>query len=166
MSRERERYQVSRSVVLDFCCPPDAAKQRAPAPERVGERPRRGTARPFRFREKNRKYLHRDIILTALLVEEVQSLCYKCARKICEGVAFLKAYIMAAASTSQPILLPGQPLPSNFTQPPLPQCGSGCYEYNGRIIASVIGRPRRDGHVSGAPPKLSGALQRVLIYHR
>ncbi|WVR06167.1 hypothetical protein IAU60_003197 [Kwoniella sp. DSM 27419] len=45
------------------------------------------------------------------------------------------------------ILLPGQPLPANLVAPPLPQCGPGCYELNGRILASVIGRPKRDGAV-------------------
>ena len=50
------------------------------------------------------------------------------------------------ASTSA-ILLPGQPLPANFTAPPIPQCGMGCYEYGGKILASVVGRPFRDGSV-------------------
>ncbi|WRT67584.1 uncharacterized protein IL334_004556 [Kwoniella shivajii] len=45
------------------------------------------------------------------------------------------------------MLLPGQPLPANLVAPPLPQCGSGCYELNGRIIASVIGKPKRDGSI-------------------
>lgn len=48
---------------------------------------------------------------------------------------------------SSTILIPGQPLPANFTQPPLPQPGSGCYLANGQIIASILGRPRRDGAV-------------------
>ncbi|TYJ57418.1 hypothetical protein B9479_001958 [Cryptococcus floricola] len=45
------------------------------------------------------------------------------------------------------ILLPGQPLPPNLTAPPLPKAGRGCYEHNGQILASVAGRPRRDGAV-------------------
>ncbi|ODN74389.1 hypothetical protein, variant 2 [Cryptococcus amylolentus CBS 6039] len=45
------------------------------------------------------------------------------------------------------ILLPGQPLPPNLTAPPLPKAGRGCYEHNGQILASVVGRPRRDGAV-------------------
>ncbi|WWC70521.1 uncharacterized protein I206_104472 [Kwoniella pini CBS 10737] len=49
--------------------------------------------------------------------------------------------------SSSTILLPGQPLPSNLTTPPLPACGSGCYESNGRIIASIVGKPRRDGSI-------------------
>ncbi|WVQ80611.1 hypothetical protein IAT38_002716 [Cryptococcus sp. DSM 104549] len=49
--------------------------------------------------------------------------------------------------SSSTILLPGQPLPANLTAPPLPQCGSGCYEHNGRILASIVGRPRRNGAV-------------------
>ncbi|WVN86450.1 uncharacterized protein L203_101614 [Cryptococcus depauperatus CBS 7841] len=42
------------------------------------------------------------------------------------------------------IYLPGQPLSSSF---PLPQCGRGCYEKDGRILASVVGRHKRDGAV-------------------
>lgn len=53
------------------------------------------------------------------------------------------------ASTSR-LLLPGQPLPHNLTAPPLPQCGVGCYELGGKILASVVGKPRRDGAVSRA----------------
>ncbi|OCF41480.1 exosome complex component CSL4 [Kwoniella heveanensis CBS 569] len=49
--------------------------------------------------------------------------------------------------SSSALLLPGQPLPAELVTPPLPQCGSGCYQLNGRILASVIGRPRRDGAV-------------------
>ncbi|RSH89181.1 exosome 3'-_5 exonuclease subunit ski4 (Csl4) [Saitozyma podzolica] len=45
------------------------------------------------------------------------------------------------------LLLPGQPLPPSFTKPPQPACGSGCYEHEGRILSSVVGRPRRDGAV-------------------
>ncbi|CAD6567753.1 MAG: exosome 3'-_5 exonuclease subunit ski4 (Csl4) [Tremellales sp. Tagirdzhanova-0007] len=55
-------------------------------------------------------------------------------------------------ATSTSILLPGQPLPPSFTTPPLPICGLGCYEYRGRILASVVGRAKRDGtivHVVG-----------------
>ncbi|KAL7419120.1 hypothetical protein Q5752_005956 [Cryptotrichosporon argae] len=52
---------------------------------------------------------------------------------------------MASASTSY--LLPGQPLPHHLVAPPLPQCGPGCYERGGRIVASVVGVPRRDGAV-------------------
>lgn len=46
------------------------------------------------------------------------------------------------------LLLPGQPLPAQLIAPPLPKCGKGCYEHNGQILASVVGRPRRDGAVS------------------
>ena len=46
------------------------------------------------------------------------------------------------------ILLPGQPLPSSFTKEPRPFIGSGCYEQGGKILASVVGRARRDGSVS------------------
>ncbi|ORY27891.1 CND01650-like protein [Naematelia encephala] len=45
------------------------------------------------------------------------------------------------------IVIPGQPLPANLIAPPLPQCGAGCYEYQGRILSSIIGRPRRIGAV-------------------
>jgi exosome complex RNA-binding protein Rrp4 len=45
------------------------------------------------------------------------------------------------------LLLPGQPLPPHFTKPPQPACGAGCYEHEGRILSSVVGRPRRDGAV-------------------
>jgi exosome complex component CSL4 len=45
------------------------------------------------------------------------------------------------------LLLPGQPLPSNITKDPKPFIGAGCYEYGGKVLASVIGRPRRDGAV-------------------
>ncbi|EJT47105.1 hypothetical protein A1Q1_04179 [Trichosporon asahii var. asahii CBS 2479] len=48
---------------------------------------------------------------------------------------------------SAPLLLPGQPLPAAFTIPPVPQCGPGCYESQGRILASIVGRPHRDGAV-------------------
>nr|ADE10082.1 S1 CSL4 [Tremella fuciformis] len=49
--------------------------------------------------------------------------------------------------STAPILLPGQPLPRNLTQPPLPKCGPGCYEYEGRILSNIVGRPKRDGAV-------------------
>ncbi|WVF69377.1 hypothetical protein IAT40_004153 [Kwoniella sp. CBS 6097] len=49
--------------------------------------------------------------------------------------------------SSSALLLPGQPLPADLVTPPLPQCGPGCYELNGRILASVIGRPKRDGAI-------------------
>ncbi|WVO19222.1 uncharacterized protein IAS62_000500 [Cryptococcus decagattii] len=45
------------------------------------------------------------------------------------------------------LLLPGQPLPAQLIAPPLPKCGKGCYEHNGQILASVVGRPQRDGAV-------------------
>ncbi|WWC88887.1 uncharacterized protein L201_003802 [Kwoniella dendrophila CBS 6074] len=45
------------------------------------------------------------------------------------------------------ILLPGQPLPSILITPPIPQCGSGCYELDGRILSSIVGVPKRDGSV-------------------
>ncbi|WVQ65993.1 uncharacterized protein L199_004171 [Kwoniella botswanensis] len=48
---------------------------------------------------------------------------------------------------SATILLPGQPLPSNLVTPPLPQCGPGCYAVDGRILASVVGVPQRNGSV-------------------
>ena len=51
-------------------------------------------------------------------------------------------------SARGPVLVPGQPLPAAFTTPPLPQCGPGCYEYNGKILASIVGKPYRDGAVS------------------
>ncbi|KAK4687085.1 exosome complex component CSL4, partial [Tremellales sp. Uapishka_1] len=50
-------------------------------------------------------------------------------------------------ASSSNILLPGQPLPSNLITPPLPLCGSGCYELGGRILASIVGRPKRDGSI-------------------
>ncbi|OXC69408.1 hypothetical protein AYX13_01969 [Cryptococcus neoformans] len=49
--------------------------------------------------------------------------------------------------SSPSLLLPGQPLPAQLITPPLPKCGKGCYERNGQIVASVVGRPRRDGAV-------------------
>ncbi|AAW43097.1 hypothetical protein CNBD4680 [Cryptococcus deneoformans B-3501A] len=49
--------------------------------------------------------------------------------------------------SSPSLLLPGQPLPAQLITPPLPKCGKGCYERNGQILASVVGRPRRDGAV-------------------
>ncbi|ORX40305.1 S1 CSL4 protein [Kockovaella imperatae] len=58
---------------------------------------------------------------------------------------------------SSSILLPGQPLPSNLTQPPLPQCGPGCYEFEGKILASIIGRPYRDGATVGVKGRDDGA---------
>ncbi|BEJ13162.1 hypothetical protein CspHIS471_0303360 [Cutaneotrichosporon sp. HIS471] len=57
------------------------------------------------------------------------------------------------------ILLPGQPLPAAFNTTPLPQCGVGCYERDGRILASVVGRPVRDGSiVSVAGKQDAGAV--------
>ena len=46
------------------------------------------------------------------------------------------------------LLLPGQPLPSNLTRDPKPFLGAGCYESGGKVLSSVVGRPRRDGSVS------------------
>jgi exosome complex component CSL4 len=46
------------------------------------------------------------------------------------------------------ILVPGQPLPASMIAPPMPKCGVGCYETGGKILASVVGRPKRDGAVS------------------
>ncbi|WVW84441.1 hypothetical protein I302_106475 [Kwoniella bestiolae CBS 10118] len=68
--------------------------------------------------------------------------------------------------TSATVLLPGQPLPSHLIAPPLPQCGPGCYELNGRILASVVGVPKRDGSVvsvmgreeSGATPEVGSIV--------
>ncbi|RSH84566.1 exosome 3'-_5 exonuclease subunit ski4 (Csl4) [Apiotrichum porosum] len=50
-------------------------------------------------------------------------------------------------ASQAPLLVPGQPLPASFIAPPLPQAGPGCYEYQGKILASVVGRPHRDGAV-------------------
>jgi len=64
---------------------------------------------------------------------------------------------MAATATAGPgpsttaqsaLLLPGQPLPSNLTKDPKPFLGAGCYESGGKVLSSVVGRPRRDGSVS------------------
>ncbi|WWC62294.1 uncharacterized protein I303_104890 [Kwoniella dejecticola CBS 10117] len=71
--------------------------------------------------------------------------------------------------SSSTILLPGQPLPSSLTAPPLPACGSGCYESNGRILASIVGIPRRDGSVvsvigreeSGNTPDVGSVVSRL-----
>jgi exosome complex RNA-binding protein Rrp4 len=49
------------------------------------------------------------------------------------------------------LVLPGQPLPAAFNTTPLPQCGTGCYEHEGKILASVVGRPVRDGSVRRLP---------------
>ncbi|KAL1409750.1 hypothetical protein Q8F55_003747 [Vanrija albida] len=65
-----------------------------------------------------------------------------------------------------PLLLPGQPLPAAYTTPPLPAAGDGCYEYGGKILASVVGRPRRDGAVvsvigkeeAGAVPDIGAVI--------
>ncbi|KAK1925273.1 CND01650-like protein [Papiliotrema laurentii] len=50
---------------------------------------------------------------------------------------------MAAAE----IVLPGQPLPAKYTAAPQPLPGKGCYAHAGQILASIVGRPSRDGAV-------------------
>lgn len=48
------------------------------------------------------------------------------------------------------LLLPGQPLPARFNSTPTPQPGSGCYlSPNGKLVASIVGVPVRDGSVGG-----------------
>ncbi|EJT51278.1 S1 CSL4 protein [Trichosporon asahii var. asahii CBS 8904] len=68
---------------------------------------------------------------------------------------------------SAPLLLPGQPLPSSFTAPPQPKAGAGCYEYNGTILSSIVGRPRRDGatnaQVIGQVSRLSPQQAHIVI---
>ncbi|WWD18281.1 hypothetical protein CI109_102731 [Kwoniella shandongensis] len=51
------------------------------------------------------------------------------------------------ASSSSQILLPGQPIPNSLVAPPVPQLGAGVYEYGGKILASIVGRPKREGAV-------------------
>ena len=51
------------------------------------------------------------------------------------------------SSTAEPIVLPGQPLPSKFNSPPTPQPGQGCYLRQGKLVASIVGVPVRDGSV-------------------
>jgi len=51
------------------------------------------------------------------------------------------------STTAQALLLPGQPIPSSLIRDK-PVLGSGCYEQGGKILSSVVGRPRRDGAVS------------------
>ena len=51
------------------------------------------------------------------------------------------------STTAQALLLPGQPIPSSLVKDK-PVLGSGCYEQGGKILSSVVGRPRRDGAVS------------------
>ncbi|KAK8858391.1 hypothetical protein IAR55_002618 [Kwoniella newhampshirensis] len=73
------------------------------------------------------------------------------------------------ASSSTQILLPGQPLPSSLTAPPVPQLGSGVYEYGGKILASVIGIPKREGAIvsvigreeSGNTPDVGSVVTRL-----
>lgn len=60
------------------------------------------------------------------------------------------------AMASAPLLLPGQPLPASFTAAPQPKAGPGCYEYNGTILSSIVGRPVRDGAV--CPPSSAALL--------
>jgi len=64
-------------------------------------------------------------------------------------------YKMATAgpgpsTTAQALLLPGQPIPNSLIKDK-PVLGSGCYEQGGKILSSVVGRPRRDGAVSLGP---------------
>jgi exosome complex RNA-binding protein Rrp4 len=51
------------------------------------------------------------------------------------------------STTAQALLLPGQPIPTSLVKDK-PILGSGCYEQGGKILSSVVGRPRRDGAVS------------------
>lgn len=69
----------------------------------------------------------------------------------------LHLHTMAAAAGPGPssqahmsaLLLPGQPVPSSFTKEPRPFIGAGCYEAaGGKVLASIVGRARRDGSVS------------------
>ena len=75
----------------------------------------------------------------------------------------IRAYTMATAgpgpsTTAQALLLPGQPIPTSLIKDK-PILGSGCYEQGGKILSSVVGRPRRDGAVSLGP--CSRAVQSV-----
>jgi exosome complex RNA-binding protein Rrp4 len=54
------------------------------------------------------------------------------------------------STTAQALLLPGQPIPTSLIKDK-PVLGSGCYEQGGKILSSVVGRPRRDGAVSLGP---------------
>jgi len=54
------------------------------------------------------------------------------------------------STTAQALLLPGQPIPSSLIKDK-PVLGNGCYEQGGRILSSVVGRPRRDGAVRLIP---------------
>lgn len=47
------------------------------------------------------------------------------------------------------LLLPGQPLPAKFNTTPTPQPGQGCYLSHGKLVASIVGIPVRDGSVGG-----------------
>lgn len=51
------------------------------------------------------------------------------------------------STTAQALLLPGQPIPNSLIKDK-PVLGSGCYKVGGKILSSVVGRPRRDGAVS------------------
>jgi exosome complex RNA-binding protein Rrp4 len=51
------------------------------------------------------------------------------------------------STTAQALLLPGQPIPNSLCRDK-PVLGAGCYEQGGKILSSVVGRPRRDGAVS------------------
>lgn len=51
---------------------------------------------------------------------------------------------------SDTVLLPGQPIGAEYLRDPKPTVGKGCYEHKGRMLASIIGRARRDGQVSPA----------------
>ncbi|GMK58147.1 hypothetical protein CspeluHIS016_0501790 [Cutaneotrichosporon spelunceum] len=64
-----------------------------------------------------------------------------------DDASFLSTTNNTSLLVMSQILLPGQPLPAAFNTTPLPQCGSGCYERDGRILASIVGRPVRDGSV-------------------
>ena len=48
---------------------------------------------------------------------------------------------------SEHVLLPGQPIPAAYLRDPKPAVGKGCYEHQGRMLSSVIGRARREGQV-------------------
>lgn len=67
------------------------------------------------------------------------------------------------STTAQALLLPGQPIPSSLIKDK-PILGNGCYEQGGKILSSVVGRPRRDGAVSFALAQtsaVSGDLQGI-----
>jgi exosome complex component CSL4 len=56
-------------------------------------------------------------------------------------------YVSPSLFAMSAILLPGQPLPPQYNSTPLPLPGIGCYIRGGKLIASVVGVPVRDGQV-------------------